>query len=484
MTMEPHYEVPVLGKSVPRLYTRPLRDLTPETSLGYDVIDYAEERGVELMPWQEQFLIRALEVAEGHTTDEEDPPLRFNIVVLLVSRQNGKTLIVELLTRWWMDRYAKSMTLGVSTNLELAREPFLRVAEAAEEEGIQAKLRTGTIDTSLWTKNGSRYKVAAATRRGGRSLSVDLLIMDELREMLDDHDSWNALTGTTTARPNSLTVTLSNAGDVRSVVLSGLRENALIDTKAEAGVGIFEWSAPEGAETDEPEALAQANPALGYTLTWKTLMQKRASMPEPGFRTEHMCQWVATTNPAFSSEGWLSTVEEAPGRGTHKGNVYLGIDVSLELDHVTLVAATPLPDGRIRVGVVAAWDSTTDARRELRFWVEKIKPRGVAWFPTGPANALGPVLTSLGATTITNPAEAFGMLAEAIFAREVLHVDDPLLNSHILGASKVPVGDGFKVTRKGAPVDAAYALAAAVRLARGEAAKKPVGKPRILLAEG
>jgi hypothetical protein len=49
----------------------------------------------------------------------------------------------------------------------------------------------------------------------------------------------------------------------------------------------------------------------------------------------------------------------------------------------------------------------------------------------------------------------------------VLHPDDPLLNAHIAGTSKLRTGDGWRFARKGAGhVDAAYAAAGAVRLAR------------------
>ena len=45
------------GKTEPRLWTRPLRELTPETSLGFECIEFSEKiLGRPLHPWQKWFL--------------------------------------------------------------------------------------------------------------------------------------------------------------------------------------------------------------------------------------------------------------------------------------------------------------------------------------------------------------------------------------------------------------------------------------------
>lgn len=278
------------GCATPRLFTPPLADLSlPENSAGHECIEWSEEHlGIELLPWQKWFLIHALEL-------NPDGSFRFRTVLLLVSRQNGKTTVIECLTAWLLATRPDTMVLGTSTAVELAREPWSRVADHCEDLGIATRITRGSIDTSIHTANGSRYKVAAATRRGGRSLSVDVLLLDELREILDDWEAYNALSGTTTAKPNALTLAFSNAGDYRSVVLNGLRDSAL--DGADPTLGIFEWSAPEDAALDDEEAAAQANPALGVTITGATLTSKRAQMPESGYRTEHLCQRVDSIEP-------------------------------------------------------------------------------------------------------------------------------------------------------------------------------------------
>ena len=51
------------GKTQPRLWTKPLRRLTPNSSLGFACIEYARTiLHTELYPWQEFALIHALEI--------------------------------------------------------------------------------------------------------------------------------------------------------------------------------------------------------------------------------------------------------------------------------------------------------------------------------------------------------------------------------------------------------------------------------------
>ena len=51
------------GITTPRIFTPPLRELTPETSNGFAVIEFAEKfLHVHLYPWQKWLLIHGLEL--------------------------------------------------------------------------------------------------------------------------------------------------------------------------------------------------------------------------------------------------------------------------------------------------------------------------------------------------------------------------------------------------------------------------------------
>src|SRR5712692_5944945 len=52
----------IMGRTEPRLWTKPLRPLTRKTSKGYEVIDFAEMIGEPLLPWEQWAAVHALEL--------------------------------------------------------------------------------------------------------------------------------------------------------------------------------------------------------------------------------------------------------------------------------------------------------------------------------------------------------------------------------------------------------------------------------------
>ena len=77
------------GSTQPRIFTPPLRELTPDTSLGFAAIEFATEVcNIELFPWQRWLLVHALELAPGvtvsnmHTRGRLDPLFRFRRVII------------------------------------------------------------------------------------------------------------------------------------------------------------------------------------------------------------------------------------------------------------------------------------------------------------------------------------------------------------------------------------------------------------------
>src|SRR5699024_12400645 len=92
--------MPVIGKTETRLFTPPLRELTPESSLGFEAVETAELIGRKLYPWQKYFLIASLELAPGSFASDEFPKLRYQTVLLLVARQQGKSFIMSTRLLW------------------------------------------------------------------------------------------------------------------------------------------------------------------------------------------------------------------------------------------------------------------------------------------------------------------------------------------------------------------------------------------------
>ena len=354
------------GVTEARVFTPPLRELTPETSLGFAAIQYAKEiLHKSLYHWQEWALIHALEII-GSLDGEWK--FRFRTLLFLISRQNGKTVLSEVIASFFMNVLQVDSIFGTSLSLDKAEEVWEAVIADQEDSPDLA----GEIDRVSRTNgnkkivlNGRRqYKVGAPTRRAGRGDSNDLVMLDEIRE-LRDWEVWAASVASTNAKPNGVVMCFSNAGDPDSVVLRQLRATALeYITGQEAAdfggqvdadtLGLFEWSAPEGAATDDLDALAQANPALGYGyLTERALLSNRGTFPENKFRSECMCQQVETILPQpFPDGAWAAGVDESSTISPESA-IWFGIDMSQDRRWTTISACGMRTDGNYHIEVVA-----------------------------------------------------------------------------------------------------------------------------------
>lgn len=474
------------GREVPRLFTPPARKLTRKTTLGYEAAKFAEEMlGVELLPWQRWWLLHALEL-------NPDGGFRYRTVLTLVARQNGKTHLLKCLALYFMYIRAARLVLGAAQSLDIARESWQGAVDFATSDPELAAeidvIRRANGEQELRLAGGARYRITAATRSAGRGLSVDLLILDELREHRD-WSAWGALSKTTMARPNGLTVGISNAGDDQSAVLNNLRAAALAET--DPTLALFEWSAEDACDLEDRAAWAQANPGLGHTISEQAIASAMSTDPPAVFRTEVLCQRVDSLDGAVDLSAWRAGHDPSGTMDGLRDRVVVAVDVGADwVDgvavgaHVTLVAAADTPEGLVRIEPIAAWDTTEAARDALPELLERVKPRAVAWFPGGPAAALAPVLRAVenavevkGATV----AEACQAFADLVASRRVLHPGDPLLDAHIAGASKLHSGDGWRFTRRGVGhCDAAYAAAGAVHTALTLPVEAPMPKAWIV----
>lgn len=467
----------VIGRREPRLSTAPLRVLTPETSAGFRLIAFAIMLGKPLLPWQEECAIRALELLP-------DGSFRFKTVLILVGRQSGKTHLLKLLALWRMIEDDARLVLGAAQALDIAREAWQGSVDLAEDRfaDVVKKVRQANGENCLTLVNDARYRICATTRGAGRGLSVDLLILDEIRE-LRDWLAWSALSKTIIARPRGMIVAISNAGDDESVVLNSLREAALAGR--DDSLCLLEWSAPEGCDISIPDNWAYGLPALGHTITEESVRSALASDPPAVFRTEVLCQHVASLDGALSGTGWAAGADPGGSIAQHRSRLSAGIDVSLDGSHVSLVVAVATGDGRYRAEPVAAWTSTADARNELPGMLERLKPTGLAWFPSGPANALAPFLRSLSYSkeiTGTDLTAACMGLTDVVRDGLVQHNSSALLDAQVTTVAKISQGDGFRFTRRGGgSCSAVYALAGAIHLAKVTEVKPRRSRPFVLV---
>lgn len=409
------------GTTEPRICTPPLRPLTPETSLGFEVIEFTREiLGIELYPWQKALLIRGLELLE-------DGSYRFRRIIVLVARQQGKTTLASVLAAWWLfvdslrhrDRVppVKFKVVGVAQNLDIAREPWAAVKlwcdpepnTNEEAELAIPTLQAGTAKVSdtngkegIYVASRAHYEIRAAANARGKPAAR--ILMDEMREQ-KDWKAWNAVSQTTKSFWSGQLWGISNAGDASAVVLrqqrdAGLGDIADWETYVAAGIqsveeyanshdtslGLFEWSAPDGCALDDVAAILQANPSIGHgAMTVQSALADIRGMTDAGYRTEVLCQWVTADVDAF--------IDVKMWRSRH-------VDAAATAEGVQLTLRTTGEKFLIPRGARTVWSVDTSSDRTTS-WVA------------------GAVLTSEGVPFVTVRIKRTGMLWVADYLEQL-----------------------------------------------------------------
>lgn len=486
----------VLGSTEPRVATPPLRDdlfTNPEASYGHAVVHFAQAiLGTPLDPWEERAVIRAGELKEDGFTP------RFRKVLVIVARQNGKTYLVRVLTLFWLFVEQWPMVFGMSTTSSMAKVQWEIVCRTAkrhpafkdELEGISRSKG----DECLRTTEECEYRFGAANENGGRSLSIDRLIIDELRKH-KTMAAWNAAYLAMNGRPLGQAFCITNQGDLSAVALRSLRADAMADIAAgndEGDVCLLEYSAPSDASPLDLHALAQANPNMnrvgwdgqlrmdGNTLIGQGKQALLAGGAELALHlTEVLCIEQSAMDAAVDPVAWRAGTRESWPQKRSRVTAFL--DMNPKENHVTLCHAAQLVDDTVVVATRQTWegkDAVARMRADLPGLLAELRPQKLGWVPGGPAAGLraymarlrvrGMEVVEVAGSEVMQMCKGF---AERVLADEVVHPHDLLLEAHVTQAQKRWTGEVWRFSGgdidadKYLDVDGAYAAAGAVHLA-------------------
>jgi hypothetical protein len=511
-----------VGCETPRIWTPPRGELhdnvfgafgeikVKANTRGFEAIRFAEDvLGIRLLPWQKWLLIHALEI-------NDDGTFRFRVVILLVARQNGKSTLMQVLTLWRMYVDRAPLVIGTAQSLDIAEDQWagaVDIAEAVPELAAEIKQVSQVNGGKRLVLTGKQqYRVKAATRRGARGLSGDLVLLDELREH-QVWDAWASVTKTTMARPYAQVWGASNAGDVSSVVLrflralghralgypdgtEGIAEGLSLSTDEDEPIAeevlaaleslaIFEWSAPPGASVWDRDAWAQANPSmgpldLGYTILESTIASAAATDPEWVFRTEVMCQFVAHSAVGpFPTGSWEATLDLPHARSARGAYRDVGrpatycVDVSHDRTMAYVAVAFWDTEGRVRFQVIAKragtdwvipWLLSTDRTIPVESVTFQSKGAAVSSLAEAFAKAEIPVIPWEGSNLGAWYGMFFDRIAMSVDPENPLvvitHSTQPILDVAANSAeTKALGGDGLMIDRKNSPRDAAPLVA-------------------------
>jgi phage terminase large subunit-like protein len=386
-----------------------------------DVKDLCEIIQMPLLPWQEYVLKDMLTIGK-------DGLFIRKTNLLLCARQVGKTHLARMLILAHLIKWETNVLI-MSSNRSMALDTFRQITQVLETndhlKGFVKQIRHANGTESIEMLSGARLDVVAATRDGSRGRTVNgLLFIDELREITEE--GYRAAIPTTRAHAGSHTLLASNAGDAFSTVLNGMRERALENPPKT--FGFYEYSAPQYCKITDRAGWAQANPALGYTITEEALEEAVATSPIENTRTELLCQWIDSLSSPWP-HGVLEDTSDASLTIPVGGYTVFAFDVSPSRRNASLVAGQILPDGRIGVGILQTWESqiSVDDLRiaaDIKGWADQYRPRQIC-YDKYTAQSIADRLTNAGQMTLDISGAAFyqacGDLLDALVNHRLVH---------------------------------------------------------------
>ena len=282
--------------------------------------------GKPLLPWQ-KYVCQVL----SEVTHKKEYPnwglldvYKWPKVDYTVSRQNGKTfltlviMLVEMLAAGRSKNIMYSAQTGQQARIRLEDE-FVKILRDSKFYSLFGfHFRGGVVGDMLCKKTGSKLYTFAGSDTAGHGATLDVIVNDELFAILDNKMDI-ALDPTQKTIPDARKFRTSAASDesneyfVETFIDKG-RENIKIirDTVDEAlraelirklDTTYIEWSAPIGADIENPEVWKQSIPSLGFLFDIEKTQADFNNMSETVFRRTVLNQVLRTGNYDAIPEG-------------------------------------------------------------------------------------------------------------------------------------------------------------------------------------
>jgi len=465
-----------------------LRSVPPYiSSAGPEVIDLAERAGLALDDWQRWILTNAL-------GERDDGKWAAWEVALIISRQNGKNVILEAREIAGLFIFGEQLITHTSHRFDTSLESFrrlliliesnpdydrevMRVSRSHGEEGIELK-----PNKELGHPDGARILYRTRSEASGRGFSGDLVIYDEA--MILDSASVGGSLPTLSARSHvteggtQVWYTASAGLGAKSTQLALVRgrgRRAHESGKPDESLFFAEWSIdphdaycpPNCAEHDDPlstESLYKSNPGLGIIhsngtgLTLEAVERERAGMDDSTYLTERL---GVGSYPA-PKDGWAVIPRrwwkdtEMPDAGRPAGVVF-GVDTTPDRAMSAIAVAGSIPGD---LGYVELCDHRAGTSWVVKRAVELDRRWGPTVWIIDPRSAAGSLIDDFERADLkivkpsaTDVAHAFGEFYDAVRDGRLRHAPDREVALALAGAATRKLSDGLAWDRQNVAVD-------------------------------
>lgn len=416
-----------------------------------------------LTEWQKWLIRAALErYPDDYPEADKAGRLRYKQLVISMPRKNGKSLLGALFALQGMLMHEPAPeVISVAASSDQAKIVYRRLLHQVQNSKLlQHFFSRSTEHRGLWTKDGTGvYKVIAAKAATAQGLHPSMVIFDELH--VANEDVWTAMALGSATRPDGITIGITTAGDDTSGLLKNLYERGARAIDGDEDLerfGFFCWEAPQGCEVNDEIAVRRSNPQLAAgILSWESVKNELATMPEADARRYRLNQFVSSMNAWLPVGTWQSLYH-----GEVKKPKVFAIDRTPGWDYASIIAAEETHDGKIAVELVASFNNTNVD--ELLQACGKLNKYGVpfimdAYVLSDLAAAMKRGGFRVQTTSNKDLINASNNAYRRIMKREIVHPKDEIVSTQMQRAVRKNVGESWKITRKDSMTDIDAAIA-------------------------
>ena len=215
----------------------------------------------------------------------------------------------------------------------------------------------------------------------------------------------------------------------------------------------FEWSAPDGAAHDDPEAWAQANPALGIRISPDFIRTEMGALEAEDFARERLGifpEAIDATETVIDEEDWKACGDQD---SKIAGAFVLAFEVSADRKRTVIASAGPSTITGTHVEVIENRAGTGWVVNRLIELRDKHKPSAIVCNPNGGSAGLLPELERAKVEVMHCKGPDYTQACEdaihAIEDKRWRHIDQASLTAAVTGAGKRLTGDAWVFDRRG-----------------------------------
>ena len=434
------------------------------------------------MPWQAQV---------SDTAGEIDPftgELAYSMVVILVQRQAGKSVLVNTTGA---QRCLTGPDLGcwyTAQSRNDARDNWLTIAKRIRRSPLRppvTKIRESNGSEGITFPNGSFYRIFAPSEESLHGKANAFACVDEgwAFDDIRGDELVQAIVPTFTTVAGQLWV-VSAAGTASSTWLMGLRDagRAIADAARTTGLAYFEWGIDDDVDPTDLAAVAAAHPANGHTLRRQALADAAIQMKPGEFARAYGNRWTGAVERVIPAMLWNQAADESTPLAA-RGYLALAFDVGEHGADAAIVAAWRDKAGLAHVELLDVREGTSWLVPRLAELVSKLGPRLVVYDRFGPAVAAGDAVTRSGidthGTTTDEYVTACASFYEQIVAGAVRIRPHPALDAAAAAAARRSVGERWAWARRTSTQSIAALVAATLAVWGFDHAPPPPGRFKV-----